>query len=52
MKNRSAHTLLSWLFLLFRKYRLSQEEKSVFRDIIVSVILSRKVYMYPVANGL
>jgi hypothetical protein len=34
-------------------YRLSQEERSIFRDVMVPVILSKKVYMYmcPVPNS-
>jgi hypothetical protein len=34
-------------------YRVSQEERSIFWEVIVSVILSRKVYTYmcPVPNG-
>jgi hypothetical protein len=33
--------------------RVSQEEKSIFREVIVSVILSKKVYMYmcPIPNS-
>ena len=27
-------------------YRVSQEERSIFWEVIISVILSRKVYMY------
>jgi hypothetical protein len=32
---------------------MSQKERSVFREVIVSVILSKKVYMYmcPIPNG-
>jgi len=35
-------------------YRVSQEEMSIFWDIIVSVILSKNLYMYtcPIPNGL
>jgi hypothetical protein len=36
-------------------YGMSQEERSIFREVIVSVILSKKVYMYihvcPIPNG-
>jgi hypothetical protein len=34
-------------------YRMSQEEKSILWDVIVSVILSKKLYMYmcPIPNG-
>jgi hypothetical protein len=34
-------------------YRVSQEERSIFWEVIVSVILSKKVYMYmcPILNG-
>jgi hypothetical protein len=34
-------------------YRVSQEERSVFWEVIVSAILSKKVYMYmcPIPNG-
>jgi hypothetical protein len=37
----------------FTVYRVSQEEMSVFREDIVSVILSKKVYMCmcPIPNG-
>jgi hypothetical protein len=33
--------------------RVSQEQRSIFREVIVSVILSKKLYMYmcPVPNG-
>lgn len=39
--------------MYFSLYRLSQEERSVFWEVIVSVILSKKVYMYmyPIPNG-
>jgi hypothetical protein len=35
------------------KYTVSQEERSIFWEVIVSVILSRKMYMYmcPIPNG-
>jgi hypothetical protein len=35
------------------KYRVSQEERSVFWEVTVSVTLSKKVYMYmcPIPNG-
>jgi hypothetical protein len=34
-------------------YRVSQEERKIFWDVIVSVILSKKLYMnmYPIPNG-
>jgi hypothetical protein len=34
-------------------YRVSQEERSIFWEVIVSVILSKKVYMHmcPIPNG-
>jgi hypothetical protein len=34
-------------------YRVSQEERSIFWDVIVSVILSKTVYKYmcPIPNG-
>ena len=34
-------------------YRVSQEERSIFREVIVSVILSKNVYMNmcPIPNG-
>jgi hypothetical protein len=34
-------------------YRMSQEETAIFWEVIVSVILSKKVYMYvcPIPNG-
>jgi hypothetical protein len=34
-------------------YRLPQEERSLFREVILSAILSTKVYMYmcPIPNG-
>jgi hypothetical protein len=34
-------------------YRVSQEERSIFWEVIVSVILSKEVYMYvcPIPNG-
>jgi hypothetical protein len=34
-------------------YRMSQEERSIFREVIVSVILSKKQYMYmcPIPKG-
>jgi hypothetical protein len=34
-------------------YRLSQEERSIFWEIIVSVIINKKVYMYmcPIPKG-
>jgi hypothetical protein len=37
-----------------KPYRLSQEERSIFWEVIVSVILSKKLYMYmcPIPNGL
>jgi hypothetical protein len=37
----------------FRLYRMSQEERLVFWEVIVSVILSKKLCMYvcPVPNG-
>jgi hypothetical protein len=36
-----------------RIYRVSEEERSIFWEVIVSVILSKKVYMYmcPIPNG-
>jgi hypothetical protein len=35
------------------KYRVSQEERSIFWEVTESVILSKKVYMYvyPIPNG-
>jgi hypothetical protein len=38
---------------IFGVYRMSQEERSIFWEVIVSVILSKKVYMYmcPIPNG-
>jgi hypothetical protein len=41
------------LFQLHRSYRVSQEERSVFWEVILSVILSKKLYMYmyPTPNG-
>jgi hypothetical protein len=34
-------------------YRMPQEERSIFWEVIVSVILSKKLYMYvcPIPNG-
>jgi hypothetical protein len=34
-------------------YRMSQEERSIFWEVIVSVILSKNMYMYmyPILNG-
>jgi hypothetical protein len=39
--------------ILKKIYRVSQKERSVFREVIVSVILNKKVYMYmcPIPNG-
>jgi hypothetical protein len=34
-----------------RIYRVSQEERSIFREVIQSVILRKKVYMCPIPNG-
>jgi hypothetical protein len=38
---------------LYDSYRVSQEERSLFQEVIVSVIRSRRLYMYPrpVTNG-
>jgi hypothetical protein len=40
-------------FSATRIYRTSQEERTIFWEVIVSVILSKKVYMYmcPIPNG-
>jgi hypothetical protein len=34
-------------------YKVSQKQRSIFRELTVSVILSKEVYMYmrPIANG-
>jgi hypothetical protein len=42
-----------FIFHHFTLYRASQEERSIFWEVIVSVILSRKVYTYmcPIPNG-
>jgi hypothetical protein len=41
------------LVRLITIYRMSQEERSIFWEVIVSVILSKKAYMYmhPIPNG-
>jgi hypothetical protein len=41
------------LIILSTLYRMSHKERSVFWEVIVSAILSRKVYMYmcPIPNG-
>jgi hypothetical protein len=41
------------LSLLILKYRVSQEERSIFWEVIVSVILSKKLHMNmcPIPNG-
>jgi hypothetical protein len=41
---------LGWLGTM---YRVSQEERSIFWEVIVSVILSKKLYMnmFPIPNG-
>jgi hypothetical protein len=55
-KNRS-HLCYHWatMFSSHRNnlYRVSQEERSIFWEVIISVILSKKLYMYkrPVPNG-
>jgi hypothetical protein len=39
-------------FLSFALYRMSQEESSVFWEVIVSVILKKVyMYMYPIPEG-
>jgi hypothetical protein len=46
-------TLATELTRLFIIYRVSQEERSIFWEVIVSVILSKKLYMHmcPIPNG-
>jgi hypothetical protein len=57
VSSHAFHNLLLTIipaFVLYALYRMSQEERSVFWEVIVSVILSKKkVYMYlcPIPNG-
>jgi hypothetical protein len=49
-KNFWSNYILIFYILM---YRVSQEERSVFWEVILSVILSKKVYMYmwPISSG-
>jgi hypothetical protein len=52
--NKHKHVHISvHIYTYVAVYRMSQEEWSIFREVIVSVILSKSVYMYmcPTPNG-
>ena len=50
MKHHHLYPVLSTKVII---YRVSQEEKSIFWEVIVSVILSKNIYMSmcPIPNG-